>query len=112
MFQYDHIKYRNMVMQVILFIITLGIYGIYWFYATLEELHQANGSEKSGCLWTLLALIPLVQLFAWWHYANEYTRFVRDKYPGIVIFILWLVFIPVVWFLVQRDLNRAASYHR
>ena len=31
MLQYDHIKRRNMVMQVILPFITLGIYGIYWF---------------------------------------------------------------------------------
>ena len=32
--RHSHIKYRNMVVQVILFIITLGIYGIYWFYST------------------------------------------------------------------------------
>ncbi len=101
-----------MVMQVILFIITLGIYGIYWFYATLEELHQANGREPGGCGWTILAVIPLAHFFAWWHYANEYASFVRDKYPGIAIFILWLVFPPAVWFLAQRDLNRAASYHQ
>ncbi len=39
----DHIKSRNMIMQVVLFIITLGLYAIYWFYSTLKELHIANG---------------------------------------------------------------------
>ena len=32
------IKRRNMGMQVILMIITLGIYGIYWFYVTSKEM--------------------------------------------------------------------------
>ena len=105
----DHIKYRNMVMQVILFIITLSIYGIYWFHVTLNELYRANGNEEgSGCLWTILYLIPIAQFFAYWHHSNQYARFTNNKYPGIAIFILWLVFSPVVWFLVQSDLNRAA----
>lgn len=112
MFQYDHIKYRNMVMQVILYIITLSIYGIYWFYATLKELHRANGSDEGAGLWTLLVIIPIANLFALWRYAHQYTQFVGEKYPGIAIFILFLVFAPAVWFLVQRDLNRAASYYQ
>ena len=31
-------KKRNMAMQVLLMIITLGIYGIYWFYVTTSEM--------------------------------------------------------------------------
>ena len=49
----DHIKYRNMFVQVLLFIITFGIYGIYWFYVTFDELNIANGKESPGCLWTI-----------------------------------------------------------
>lgn len=33
----DHIKYRNMFVQVILYLITLGIYGLYWFYVTYTK---------------------------------------------------------------------------
>ena len=105
----EHIKHRNMVMQVVLFIITLTIYAIYWFYVTLDELHKANGKDEGAGLWTLLSLIPFVSLFAQWHHSSEYARFVDDKYPGIAIFILWIVFPPAVWFLVQSDLNRAAT---
>lgn len=104
-----HIKYRNMFIQVILYVITLGIYAIYWYYVTLAELDIANGNtEGSGCIWTVLLLIPIANLFAWWHYSTGYARFVDDKYPGIAIFILWIVFAPAAWFLVQLDLNRAA----
>ena len=106
----DHIKRRNMWVQVLLTIITLGIYTIYWFYVTLEELHRANGNEDGGgCLWTILYVIPIANLFAYWHQGQEYDKFINGKYPGIAIFILWIVFAPVVWFLVQRELNAAAE---
>ncbi len=105
----DHIKYRNMFGQVLLFIITLGIYSVYWFYVTFNELNTANGKEASGCLWTILLFVPIANFFSVWKYSEEYAEFVNDKYPGIAIFILWLVFSPVVWFLVQSDLNRAAQ---
>ena len=106
----DHIKYRNMWMQVLLAIITLGIYTIYWFHVTLGELYKANGREdRRRWLWTLLYIIPIAQFFAYWHQGEQYDRFVDGKYPGIAIFILWIIFAPAVWFLVQQDLNRAAE---
>ena len=105
----DHIKHRNMVVQVLLFIVTLSLYRYYWYFVTLEELHTANGTEESGCLWTVLLLIPIANLFAYWHYSFQYAEFIDQKYPGIAIFILWIVFEPVVWVLAQMDLNRAAS---
>ena len=107
----DHIKYRNMVMQVILAIIILGIYTIYWFHVTLGELYKANGRvDEKRWLWTILYIIPIAQFFAYWHQSEQYAQFVSNKYPGIAIFILWIVFAPVVWSLVQTDLNRAARY--
>lgn len=112
MHQHDHIKHRDMMMQVVLFLCTFGIYGLYWFYATLKELHQANGSAEGAGLWTVLTIIPIANLFALWHYAHQYAQFVGGKYSGVAIFILWLVFFPAAWLLVQHDLNRAASYYR
>ncbi|MFQ6028074.1 MAG: DUF4234 domain-containing protein [Dehalococcoidia bacterium] len=109
--RYDHIKYRNMFLRVLAYIFTLGIYGIYWYYATLKELHIANGTpEKSSVLWTLLFFVPFGGFFSLWHHASEYSSFVSEKYSNIVMFILWLVIYPVAWFLVQRDLNRAGRF--
>ena len=86
------------------------IYTIYWFHVTLGELYKANGREdRRRWLWTLLYIIPFAQFFAYWHQGYQYDQFVNGKYPGIAIFILWIVFGPVVWFLVQRDLNQAAQ---
>ena len=106
----DHIKRRNMWIQVLLFIITLTIYGIYWFHVTLGEMYRANGTEdRRRWLWTILYIIPIAQLFAYWHQGMEYDKFINGKFPGIAIFILWIVLAPAVWFLVQRDLNAAAE---
>ena len=32
------IQYRNMCKQVLWFFLTIGIYGIYWFYVTSKEI--------------------------------------------------------------------------
>ena len=106
----DHIQRRNMWVQALLTIITLGIYTIYWFHVTLGEMYRANGTEdKRRWLWTILYIIPIAQFFAYWHQGYEYDKFINGKYPGIAIFILWIVFFPAVWFLAQRDLNAAAE---
>lgn len=89
--QTSHIKRRNMVAQVFLMIVTLSIYAIYWFHVTLKELHQANGKQEGAGLWTLLLFVPIASLFSYWHYSFEYAGFVDNKYPGIAIFILWIV---------------------
>ena len=106
----DHIKNRNMIMQVVLTIVTLGIYSIYWFYSTLKELHIANGKEDAGeILWTILMFIPLANLFALWHYSEECAAFTNDKYPTFLMFILWIFFSPAVWLLTQLELNEAST---
>ncbi len=105
----DHIKKRNMVMQVVLMIVTLGIYAIYWFYSTLKELHIANGKDEGAGLWTVFLFLPILNYFAAWHYSSEYTAFSTDNLPALLVFIAWLVFLPIVWFLVQTDLNKAAD---
>ena len=106
----DHIKNRNMIMQVVLTIVTLGIYSIYWFYSTLKELHIANGKEDAGeILWTILMFIPLANLFALWHYSEECAAFTDDKYPTFLMFILWIFFSPAVCLLTQLELNNAST---
>ena len=44
----DHIKKRNMIMQIVLMLITLGIYAIYWLYYTLRELHITDGKDHGA----------------------------------------------------------------
>ena len=105
----DHIKKRNMVMQVVLMIVTLGIYALYWYYSTLKEFHIANGKDEGAGMWTVFLFLPILNYFAMWHYSSEYAAFTTEKYPAVLTFLAWIVFLPIVWFLVQTDLNKAAD---
>ena len=105
----DHIKRRNMWMQLLITVVTLGLYQIYWFYVTLKELHVANDHASSSNLWVILLFVPIANFFAAWHYCGEAAQFSNEKYPKFLLFILWLFFMPAVWFLTQRELNEAST---
>ncbi|NQW24672.1 MAG: DUF4234 domain-containing protein [SAR202 cluster bacterium] len=105
----DHIKKRNMIMQVVLAVITLGIYAIYWYYSTLKEMQTANGKNEGAVMWIVFLFIPILGWFSNWHYSSEYAEFSHEKYPALLIFLAFIVFPPIVWFIVQTDLNAAAD---
>ena len=104
-----HIKKRNMVMQAVLAFITLGVYVVYWYYVTLKELHIANGKDEGAVMWTVFLFLPILPVFAFWHYSSEYKAFSTEKHSTLLLFIAWAVFLPIVWYLVQSDLNKAAD---
>ena len=102
------IQYRNMWKQVLWFFLTIGIYGIYWFYVTSKEMVEYNKSDGKPGLWTFLLLIPYVNYYSNWKYGSEVEAVTDQKYSGVLIFILWIVFPPAVWFITQRELNKLA----
>jgi cytochrome bd-type quinol oxidase subunit 2 len=104
------IKYRNMILQVILMIVTLGIYAIYWFYQTATELKElASDQEASPALWTVLLFIPFANLYAMYKYSELYEKISSEHLNRWILFLLWIVIVPAVWFIVQMDLNRRAT---
>jgi hypothetical protein len=104
------IRYRSMPMQVVLTLLTFGIYPFYWFYSVGYELKDAVRDEKaSPVLWTILLFVPLVHFYSWYKFAELYERWSPDKFNRWILFVLFPVFVPAVWFIVQTELNRAAS---
>lgn len=103
------IKYRNMWLQVLLMIVTFGLYSIYWFYETASELKiVAKDTEAKPGLWTILFFIPPACIYSMYMYSELYEKVGTEKINKWIIFILWWFFSPAVWFLVQRDLNNWA----
>ena len=101
---------RSMFMQVVLFCVTLGFYSIYWFYSITCELQEATGdSEASPALWTVLLFVPLVNIYPLYKFAELYEKWSPDKFNRWLLFVLWIVFSPAVWFIVQSESNRAAA---
>lgn len=104
------IKRRNMGAQVLLFIITCGIYGVYWFYqTTIEMKNLAKDPEINAGLWTVLLFLPPLAFYSHFKYAELFEDISDDHLNQWILFILWIVFCPAVWFIVQTDLNKKAD---
>ncbi len=108
-----YIKHRNMFVQVLLTIITLGIYTIYWFYQiSMEMKNIANDTNASPALWTVLLFIPFGAFYSYYKFSELYEQISSEKFNRWLLFVLYLVFSPAVWFIVQTDLNRRADFQR
>lgn len=107
------VKYRDMWVQVFIFILTIGIYGIYWFYQTAMELKGlAKDPDAEPALWTVLLFIPFAGIYSHYKYAQLYEKVSAESLNRWILFILWIVFSPAVWFIVQMELNKRATYNR
>ena len=104
------VKRRNMIAQIILMVVTFGLYGIYWFYQTAKEMKALNqDADASPVLWLVLMLVPFGAFYSFLKYAELYEKICTEKLNKWIIFILAIVFYPAVWFLVQTDLNAIAD---
>jgi hypothetical protein len=103
------VKYREMPVQVLLMIVTIGIYGIYWFYQTATELKAVTADQDAApALWTILLFVPFASIYSFYKYGEIYEKAADANIDRWIIFLLWIVFSPAVWFIVQTDLNRRA----
>ena len=106
----SEVKYRSMIVQIILMVVTFGIYSLYWFYQTSSELKiVAKDADAAPTLWTVLLIFPPLSIIAFYKHAELYGKVCSEKLNKWVIFLLWMVFAPAVWFLVQTDLNKIAQ---
>lgn len=88
-------------------IITIGIYGIYWFYKISEEMKfVAKDNQASSSLWTVLLFIPFGALYLYYKFSELYQKVSPDQFNKWLLFVLWLVFSPAVWFIVQMEMNK------
>jgi hypothetical protein len=101
---------RRIRTSIVLYIGTLGIYGLYWVFRTLHEIARHTGAGQGG-------VIGLVALpFAPFIVSSEVGRLYRRRrldppvsaWTGLWFFPLGVLIVPAfVWFVkVQRALNR------
>jgi len=105
------IKFRSMPLQVLLFIVTFGIYGLYWFYQTAVEMREAVGDfDGSPGLWLVLLFVPFGNFFSYYFYSELYEKWSAETFNRWLLWVIWLLFSPAVWFIVQSELNRHSTY--
>jgi hypothetical protein len=105
---YTPIKYRNMIAQFFLMIITLGCYGLYWFYSTATEMAGYEKREEPTVLWTILLFVPLISFYSFYKYCELFER-ISPEMNRWVLLLLWTFFSPAVWIIVQLKLNKLAE---
>ncbi len=104
------IKKRNMLAQIGLVIITFGIYAVYWFYKISVEMKAVgNDADASPGLWTVLLFIPIANIWADYKFSELFEKVSSDHFNKWLLFVLWLVFSPAVWFIVQSEMNKKAD---
>jgi hypothetical protein len=105
-----NVKRRNMVVQVLLMIVTFGLYSVYWFYQTSKELKfLGNDANAAPGLWTVLLFIPLVNLYSIYKHSELFQHVGTEHINRWLLFVIWMVFSPATWFIVQSELNQRAT---
>jgi hypothetical protein len=104
------IKRRNMFLQVLLMVVTFGLYSVYWFYQTASEMKAATNDQTAQVgLWTVFLFFPLLNMYSMYKFGELFEKAGDEKLNRWITFLLWLVIAPVVWILVQIDLNKKAT---
>lgn len=105
-------KERSWIVVVLLSIITLGIYGLYWQYATFKEMKEHSGQGIGGGIGLLLAIfIGIVNCFLMPSEVDGlYKRTGRES--GISAMTGFWVLLPIVGFFiwVAKTQNRLNEY--
>lgn len=115
-------KKRNPALVIIFSIITCGIYNLYWFVTTTNEiqnkLKNPDGSCKSGGMALLLAIVTCgIYEFYWWYKMGQKAAQLGKDYGveisdnSTIYLILLFVGIGAVinTVLLQSSLNRVAE---
>ena len=103
------VKRRNMLFQFVVYFLTFGLYSLYWYYVTLGEMTNLKGKRVDALLWTILMIIPIANLFAMWKHSAAADLAFDRQYPAILLWVLWIFVSPVVWIVLQIELNRVAG---
>jgi Domain of unknown function (DUF4234) len=105
---------RGICFGILLYIVTIGIYGIYWSYKTHEEMKQHTGEGLGGVVGLVIWLLinPVSAFVIPSEVGKMYTRDGQEApmtgWTGLWLFPGVLLVVPaIVWFVkVQGALNR------
>lgn len=95
---------RSPVAVLLLPLVTLGIYGLIWLVKTKDEMN-AQGAEIPTA-WLLV--LPVIQLYWMWRFAEGVGKTTRDDMSGGLTFILLLFTGSIGMAVIQSSLNRRA----
>ena len=95
---------RSLVKIYVLGILTLGIYFIYWFIKTKDEMNAMGAQIPTA--WLLI--IPIANIYWIYKYAEGFAKIAKKESTILWFLLFWLVGI-VTPAIVQSELNKLAK---
>lgn len=96
---------RSPVGVFVLSLVTLGIYSIYWLVKTKGELNQRGASIPTA--W--LIIVPFVNIWWMWKYAEGVGIATNEKPSGILSFILLWLLGAIGMAIIQDSFNKVGG---
>ena len=98
-------QHRDPIMVILLSIITLGIYGLFWYVVTKNEMNTKGAQIPTA--W--LIIIPFVNIWWYWKFC-EGVELVTNKGMGVAVafLLLWLLG-AIGEAIIQNELNKVAA---
>ena len=98
-------QHRDPIMVILLSIITLGIYGLFWYVVTKNEMNTKGAQIPTA--W--LIIIPFVNIWWYWKF-SEGVELVTNKGMGaaVAFLLLWLLG-TIGEAIIQNELNKVAA---
>ncbi len=104
------VKHRNIVLAVIFSIITLGIYGLYWFACLTNDTNKLSQYKTAGGVTAIVFTVLTLGIYGfYWNYmlGKKIDDIEKNSSNGILYLILSLVGVGFInYILAQNALNR------
>lgn len=108
------IKERNIIVQILLTVVTCGLYGIYWFITLTDDAaHAAGEADFSGGKAFLFTILTCGIYGLYWYYKMGKTLYVANQKAGltasdnsVLFLVLGLFGLGIVnYCIMQNELN-------
>ena len=96
-------KERNLVVMTLLLIFTFGIYQLYWFWKTKNELEE---EFKVKLPHSILIIIPIANLYWLYKYCDVFAKKVKNEKSGVVWFLIFILVPIIPPIIVQSEYNK------
>ena len=100
------VEKRNIVLVYVLGFVTFGIYFLWWFYQTKEEINNEFGAKIPTAI---LLIIPIANLYWMYKYAEAFSLKVKKDNNAILWALLFILVGIIAPALVQSELNKIAK---
>lgn len=95
---------RSPILVFLLPVITLGIYGLIWLVKTKDEMNE----QGAGIPTAWLLIVPVVQLWWMWKYAEGVGKVTRGETSSGLAFIMLLLLGNIGMAVIQSGFNKRA----